>query len=300
MRFPGISGRTPRRDGGNPAWKSHSTKRRLPGGKAPGVSPSRNSCPGSWKRSSTRDACPQEVKARHKRRAIELGFSAMDVPLAHGGRAARSVDQVAVWEQLGRVTNALCWCFSEPHSWMFEACSRGPAAAVRPAADDRQAQGMLRHHRERLGIQRRHPDDGPALLRRATGSTARSGTSPAPTTPTSSSCRRSWPTARNAGADALFFVDKDSPGIELVRTPLFSHTFGDHHPTYRFNDVVVAETQRLGTEGDGMQFSHSLVPARAADDRGALLRGGQPADRGGDRLCRPAGTSAASRWPIAR
>jgi hypothetical protein len=47
----------------------------------------------------------------------------MDVPAAFGGRDARVVDQVAVWEQLGRVTNALCWCFSEPHRWMFEACT---------------------------------------------------------------------------------------------------------------------------------------------------------------------------------
>lgn len=52
---------------------------------------------------------PPEVKARHKRRAIELGFSAMDVPASHGGGAARIVDQVAMWEQLGMVTNALCW-----------------------------------------------------------------------------------------------------------------------------------------------------------------------------------------------
>ena len=50
---------------------------------------------------------PPEVEARHKKLAIELGFSAMDVPTAHGGRDARVVDQVAVWEQLGRVTNAL-------------------------------------------------------------------------------------------------------------------------------------------------------------------------------------------------
>ena len=56
---------------------------------------------------------PPEVEKRHKKLAIELGFSAMDVPKAHGGREARIVDQVAVWEQLGRVTNALCWCFSE-------------------------------------------------------------------------------------------------------------------------------------------------------------------------------------------
>ena len=47
----------------------------------------------------------------------------MDVPKSRGGREARIVDQVAVWEQLGRVTNALCWCFSEPQGWMFEACT---------------------------------------------------------------------------------------------------------------------------------------------------------------------------------
>ena len=29
---------------------------------------------------------PAEVKARHRKLAIELGFSAMDVPAAHGGR----------------------------------------------------------------------------------------------------------------------------------------------------------------------------------------------------------------------
>ena len=68
----------------------------------------------------------------------------------------RIVDQVAVWEQLGRVTNALCWCFSEPSA----GCSR-------PAPPDqlerfilplmtRRAQGMLRDHRERLRIGRRH------------------------------------------------------------------------------------------------------------------------------------------------
>jgi len=63
------------------------------------------------------------VSQRHKEMAIELGFSSMDVPRRYGGLELRIVDQVAVWEQLGRVTNALCWCFSEPHEWMFEACN---------------------------------------------------------------------------------------------------------------------------------------------------------------------------------
>ena len=61
----------------------------------------------------------------------------------------------------------------------------------------------------------------------------------------------------NAGSDCLFFVDIDTPGVELVRTPLFSHTYAAHHPTYRFNEIVVPEANRIGAEGDGMSFSHS-------------------------------------------
>ena len=56
---------------------------------------------------------PAELNQRHKKMAIELGFSRMDVAASYGGLALRNVEQVAVWEQLGRVTNALCWCFSE-------------------------------------------------------------------------------------------------------------------------------------------------------------------------------------------
>jgi alkylation response protein AidB-like acyl-CoA dehydrogenase len=61
----------------------------------------------------------------------------------------------------------------------------------------------------------------------------------------------------HAGSDCMFFIDKAQAGIELVRTPAFSHTFSDHHPIFRFNDVIVPESQRLGPEGDGMRHSHS-------------------------------------------
>jgi alkylation response protein AidB-like acyl-CoA dehydrogenase len=52
-----------------------------------------------------------------------LGFSAIDVPKRWGGLELPLVEQVAIWEQLGRVTNALSWCFPKPQKWMFEACS---------------------------------------------------------------------------------------------------------------------------------------------------------------------------------
>jgi acyl-CoA dehydrogenase len=63
-----------------------------------------------------------------------------------------------------------------------------------------------------------------------------------------------------------------------VRTPLFSHTFSDHHPTYRFTDVRVDERCRLGPEGDGMRCSHSwfrrerlMIAARSCGAAGRLI-----------------------------
>jgi alkylation response protein AidB-like acyl-CoA dehydrogenase len=199
---------------------------------------------------------PPEVEKRHKRLAVELGFSAMDVPVARGGRGARIVDQVAAWEQLGRVTNALCWCFSEAQGWMFEACTEeqirrfilplmsgerkecyaitesGSGSDVAIETTARRGEGGYRIDGEKWYVtSANHADYFILQARLADGP--------------------------HAGSDSLFFVDKDTPGIEALRSPLFSHTFSAHHPTYRFSDVLVPEAQRLGPEGDGMRFSHA-------------------------------------------
>ena len=44
-----------------------------------------------------------------------------DVPKSHGGLELPVLTQVVIVEQLGRVTNALGWCYAEAQSWMFEA-----------------------------------------------------------------------------------------------------------------------------------------------------------------------------------
>jgi alkylation response protein AidB-like acyl-CoA dehydrogenase len=199
---------------------------------------------------------PPEVEKRHKRLAVELGFSAMDVPKSRGGLELRTVDQAAVWEQLGRVTNALCWCFSEAQGWMFEACSEeqlrrfilplmsgerkecyaitesGSGSDVAIETTARRDQGGYRIDGEKWYVtSANHADYFILQARLADGP--------------------------HAGSDSLFFIDKDAPGIEVLRSPLFSHTFSAHHPTYRFSGVLVPADQRLGPEGDGMRFSHA-------------------------------------------
>jgi alkylation response protein AidB-like acyl-CoA dehydrogenase len=49
-------------------------------------------------------------------------------------------------------------------------------------------------------------------------------------------------------------VDNDTPGIRVVRTPAYSHTFAHHHPILAFEDVRVPSTNLIGGEGDGMSF----------------------------------------------
>ena len=57
---------------------------------------------------------PQEIDSEHRQMAIDLGLSGMDMPKNIGGKELSNLQQVAVWEVLGRSTNALTWCFSEP------------------------------------------------------------------------------------------------------------------------------------------------------------------------------------------
>jgi len=220
-------------------------------------------------------ALPQEVVRRHKKRAVELGFSAMDAPRQYGGLALRNVDQVAVWEQLGRVTNALCWCFSEPHQWMFQACNED------------QLQRYV------LPLMNGSRKECYAITESESGSDVHIDTTAARCAGGYHINGEKWyVTSANhadyfflqakladgpyAGQDVMFLLDKDTPGIEEVRTPLFSHTFDHHHPIFRFKDVFVPEENRLGPEGDGMSYSHSwfrrerlMIAARSC---GAMAR----------------------------
>ena len=198
----------------------------------------------------------EELRARHCRLAIELGFSGMGVPREHGGRQLSYASQVAVWEQLGRITNGLSWCFAEPQGWMFEACN----------ADQIE--------RYVLPLMRGERHDCYAITEAGSGSEVDIAT-------TARRCaggyriegEKWYVTSANfadffvlqavladgdaAGSHALFFVEADTPGIEIVSTPPFSHTYAAHHPTYRFKDVFVPEANRIGREGAGMGYMHT-------------------------------------------
>ena len=66
---------------------------------------------------------PEEVKKKHSRIAQSLGLAGMGIPQEHGGLGLSMFEQMVIWEQLGRVTNALSWCFPEVQDWMIDNCS---------------------------------------------------------------------------------------------------------------------------------------------------------------------------------
>jgi len=53
----------------------------------------------------------------------------------------------------------------------------------------------------------------------------------------------------------VFLVDKDAPGVRLVRIPKYTHTFVFEHPIFAFEDVRVSDDQVLGAVGEGFELT---------------------------------------------
>ena len=204
-----------------------------------------------------------EIERRNKARAIELGFTRIDVPQAYGGLELSMTEQVAIWEQLGRVTNALSWCFPEPQSWMFEACS------------DEQIETFI------LPMMRGEKKDCYAITESGPGSdlTGIEATAKRDGDDYVLNGEKWYVTSANLADffwfqailpnendEALFLVDQDTSGVEMIANPLFTHTYAAHHPTYRFENVSVPASRRVGQPGDGMAYTCLLYTSPSPRD----------------------------------
>ena len=197
---------------------------------------------------------PAEVTRRNKQRALELGLTAIDVPAKHGGLELTMESQVAIWEQLGRITNALSWCFPEPQAWMFEGCNqdqidRYVLPMMRGELKDCYAITESGPGSDVAGLESTAVKDGNHYVLDGEKWYVTSG----------NLADYFWFQARvpDEDDDALFLVDKGTPGIEITANPKFTHTYAAHHPTYRFTNVRIPARQRVGNPGDGMSYTRS-------------------------------------------
>jgi alkylation response protein AidB-like acyl-CoA dehydrogenase len=199
---------------------------------------------------------PDDVREGHRQTAKELGLFAMNMPRELGGGGFTTLQQVLVSEQIGRVTNALGWCVATPPAWAPSVCS--------PEQIERWIRPAIRGERhECYAI----TEEGAGSDVDAIESTARrdgdeyvlNGTKMHVTSYNTADWiffQAKLSDGAHRGEHALFFVDKDTPGVELVREPRYSHTYPDTHALVAFRDVRVPVGNLVGEEGDGMSFTH--------------------------------------------
>ncbi|HXP21177.1 MAG TPA: acyl-CoA dehydrogenase family protein [Streptosporangiaceae bacterium] len=199
---------------------------------------------------------PADLEAAHKARAIELGLFAANMPSEVGGGGRTSLQQVLIQEQVGRVTNALAWVCATPPSWLPAVATPGQVERyVRPAArGEREECYAITEEGAGSDV-----DAIEATARRDGGDYLLNGVKWHVTSYNSADYaffQAKLTGGEHAGEHAMFLVDLPSPGVRVVRTPAYMHSFGHHHPIVAFEDVRVPAGQLVGAEGDGMSFAY--------------------------------------------
>jgi alkylation response protein AidB-like acyl-CoA dehydrogenase len=202
---------------------------------------------------------PEGVRELHRRRAREIGLFALAIPRDYGGQGLSALEQVVIAEQIGRVTNALGWCYSSTPPWLLEACA-GNAHQMETWV----LPNIRGERHECYAITEEHAGSDvnaiQATARRDGADYVLNGEKWHVTGANFADhfiFQARLEDGPHAGSHALFFVDKNAPGVRLVRTPAYSHTYASHHPIYRFEDVHVPAANLIGAEGDGMQFTYA-------------------------------------------
>ena len=198
---------------------------------------------------------PKELTAEHQARAIELGLFATNMPTSVGGVGCTALQQVLVQEQVGSVTNGLAWVAHTPPQWWVE------------VATDYQLQRWL------LPAVRGEKHEAYAITEEFAGSDV-SGLEASATRDGDDYVVNGikWHVTSfnlaeycfvqavldngpHAGDHVLLVVDLPWPGVEVVRTPQYSHNIADEHPIVSFTDVRVPASHLVGAEGEGMTFT---------------------------------------------
>jgi acyl-CoA dehydrogenase len=200
---------------------------------------------------------PDEVRKKHKEGARKAGLFNMDIPPEMGGQGLSMLEQAVAQEQLGRVTNALGWCGNNPQSWMLKACSAQQIETwIKPLIRDEMHECYAITEADAGS----DVDAIQATARREGNSSyVLNGEKWHVTSYNLADYvifQAKLTAGDKAGDHCLFFVDREAPGVEVVRTPAYSHTYRAHHPIVRFTNVKVPAENRIGAEGDGMAFTY--------------------------------------------
>ena len=188
---------------------------------------------------------PPEAHATIREAVLDAGLNAINHPTEWGGAGLTILEQAVVQEELGKLTGALWDTVWRPAN-ALRACTPEQRERWLAPGHPGRAPGRGRDHRGggrlRPVAHQDHRDAEGRPLRDQRREVVRDRRRR----------RRPLPGAGHGRARApptMFIVDKDSPGVELLRTPRYMHTFVYEHPEFAFRDVEVGPEHVLGEIG---------------------------------------------------
>lgn len=198
---------------------------------------------------------PKELTAEFHARAIELGLYATNIPTSAGGVGCTALQQVLVQEQVGRVTNGLAWVMHTPPQWWVD-------VATEYQRERWLLPGVRGEKHEAYAITEEFAGSDvsglAATARRDGDEYVVNGVKWHVTSFNLADYLFVQAVLDNgafAGEHVLLVVDLPWPGVEVVRTPHYSHHIADEHPIVSFTDVRVPASHLVGREGEGMTFT---------------------------------------------
>jgi len=194
---------------------------------------------------------PKETVDKLTHAAMDAGLFGINMPLEWGGAGLTLLEQVIVEEEFGKVTNCL-WDIP----WR-------PSNVLALASEEQRERYLL-------PILRGERFDAFATTEPDAGSDA--GAIATTATPVDGGWLingEKWFVTCGDVADfllvqanvlpdnesTLFFVEKDSPGVRITRTPHFMHSAVNGHPEFVFDNVLVSTDTVLGEVGQGFELT---------------------------------------------
>jgi len=199
-----------------------------------------------------RDGLTPASAAAAKQAVLEYGFAAINHAAQDGGKGYDTFQVMLIEEQWGRVTNAL---------WDIPWRPSIPLASGTEEQKERFLRPACRGERR----------DAYAITEEGAGSDV---------TMVATTARRDgdawvldgekWHVTSGDVADfflvhahvdgdpgkaTIFLIDKDAPGVRLVRTPKYTHTFVFEHPLFSFEGVRAGDDRVLGEVGQGFELT---------------------------------------------
>jgi acyl-CoA dehydrogenase len=194
---------------------------------------------------------PAETHAQIAGLVRKQALNAINMPTEWGGQGLSVLDQVLVQEELGQLTNAL-WDMVWRPANALRACT--------PAQREEYLLPAIRgERRDCFAVTEEGAGSDPSRIattaERVGGGFRIDGEKWFVTVGDVADFLIVLALVLPERAPTLFLIDKDTPGVRVLRTPRYMHTFVYEHPEFGFEDVRVSDGAVLGELGAGYELT---------------------------------------------